>query len=79
MNKYSPLFALVGFGLVVGLGSLFSGCTSPAQAEQGHLVILDVQPVTVVTETLGSHEHYVTADGVTIDVEPATLTLFPSH
>ena len=78
MNKYSPLFALVGFGLVAGLSSLFSGCASPAHADESRPVIIDLQYHTV-TETLGSHETYVTADGVTIDVEPATLILYNQH
>ena len=77
MNKLSPLFGLIGFSVVFGLGLMANGCTSPAQADQSHPVIVDVQYRTV-TQTLGERtvEHIGTA---TVITEPATLVLYSQH
>lgn len=75
VNNVSPFYALVGVGLGAIVAILANGCASPASADEARPVIVDLQYHTV-TETIGHRETYVTPDGITIEVEPATLVLY---
>lgn len=67
VNNVSPFYALVGVGLGMIVAILANGCASPAHADSTRVASV---------ETIGHRETYVTPDGITIEVEPATLVLY---
>lgn len=86
MNNRFGFYGFFGAIALVLLLTKLTGCASPAQAEQPHaprVIVLEtieivgsVEAPVATTYVTGEAHTYTTDDGITVDVEQGTVTIY---
>ncbi|MCK9360657.1 hypothetical protein M0Q28_00300 [Patescibacteria group bacterium] len=72
MSNRFGFYGVLGGITFAFLVSKLMGCASPASADHPR----DERPSITTVEIIGQTETFVTDDGITVEVEPGTLTLY---